>query len=94
LTIKIDTYLPTTLSIARLSLYSIISSYSTSFDVHGVSGQHYVNVVLIRCLPADAPYILGHVVDRKCDTPVEFFVVHTSNIGQVGLVMKEDMLCS
>ena len=32
----------------------------------------------------DAPYILGHVVDRGCDTPVESFVAHSQNIGQVG----------
>ena len=44
-----------------------------------------VSVVLIRCLPTDAPYILGHVVDRGCDTPIESFVVHFPNIGlQVG----------
>jgi hypothetical protein len=72
------------LSIARLSLYSSISSYSTRSDVHGVSGRHCVSVVLIRCSPADAPYISGHVVDRGCDTPVMSFVVHSPNIGQVG----------
>ena len=50
-----------------------------------MSGQHCVSVVLIRCLPMDTPYILGHVVDRGCDTPVETFVVHSPNIGiQVG----------
>jgi hypothetical protein len=38
-------------------------------------------MVLIRCLPIDTPYILGHVVDRECDTPVESFVVHSLNIG-------------
>ena len=41
-------------------------------------------MVLVRYLPTDAPYILGHVVDRGCDTPVEYFVVHSPNIGQVG----------
>jgi hypothetical protein len=46
-----------------------------------VSGRHYVSVVLIRCLPMDIPYILGHVVDRGCDTPFESFVVHFPNIG-------------
>ena len=35
----------------------------------------------IRCLPVDTPYILGYVVDRGCDTTVEFFVVHSLNIG-------------
>ena len=72
------------LSIARLSLYSNISSYSTRSGVHGVSGQHCVSVGLIRCLPTDAPYILGHVVNHECDTLVESFVVHSPNIGQVG----------
>ena len=38
-------------------------------------------MVLIRCLPTDTPYILGHVVDRRCDTPIESFVVHSPNIG-------------
>ena len=72
------------LSIARLSLYSSISSYSARSTVHGVSGRHCVSVVLIRCLPVDAPYIPGHVVDHGYDTPVESFVVHSPNIGQVG----------
>ena len=65
------------LSIASLSLYPCISSYSTRSATHGVSGRHYVSVVLIRCLPVDTPYILGHVVDHRCDTPVESFVVHS-----------------
>jgi hypothetical protein len=77
------------LSIARLSLCLSISSYSTHSKVHGVSGRHCVSMVLICCLPADAFYILGHVVDRGCDTPVEFFVVHFSNIGQVGSSYEE-----
>ena len=50
----------------------------------GVSGRHCVSVVVIRCLPIDTPYILGHVVDRECDTLVESFVVHSPNVGQVG----------
>ena len=72
------------LSIARLSLCSSISLYSARSKVHRVSGRHYVNVVLIHCLPVDAPYIPGYVVDRECDTLVESFVVHSPNIGQVG----------
>jgi hypothetical protein len=72
------------LSIARLSLCSSISSYSARSKVHGVSGQHCASVVLIHCLPVDAPYVLGHVVDSRCDTPVGCFVVHSLNIGQVG----------
>ena len=67
-------------SIVRLSLYLCISSYSAhSKDPWG--GRHCVSMVLIRCLPTDTPYILGHVVDRGCDTPIESFVVHSLNIG-------------
>ena len=72
------------LSIVRLSTCSSISSYSARFGVHRVSGRHCVSMVLIHCLPADTPYIPGHVVDHGCDTPVESFVVHSPNIGQVG----------
>jgi hypothetical protein len=68
--------------IARLSLCSSISSYSARSKVHGVSGRNCLSMVLIHCLPADAPYILGHLVDCGCDTPVESFVVHSLNIGQ------------
>ena len=49
-----------------------------------LGGRHYVSVVLKYCLPTDAPYILGHVVDRKCDTLLESFVVHSPFVGQVG----------
>jgi hypothetical protein len=72
------------LRIARLSLYSNIRSYSAHSLNSWVSGRHCVSVVLIHCLPMNAPYILGHVVDRGCDTSVESFVVHSPNIGQVG----------
>ena len=68
------------LSIVRLSLYSSISLYSARSKVHGVSGRHRVSVVLIHCLLADTPYIPCHVVDHGCDTPVESFVVHSSNV--------------
>ena len=30
-----------------------------------LSGKHYVSVVLKYCLPVDALYILGHVVDHE-----------------------------
>jgi hypothetical protein len=69
------------LSIVGLSTYSCIISYSARSGVHGVSGRHCVSMVLICCLPADISYILDHVVDRECDTPVESFVVHSLNIG-------------
>jgi hypothetical protein len=85
LVIMIIVYFDYILSIARLSLYLCISSYSTHSKVPWVSGRHCVSVVLIRCLPTDIPYILGHMVDHGCDTPIESFVVHSPNIGiQVG----------
>ena len=72
------------LSIVGLSSCSCISSYSAHSKVPWVGGRYCVSVVLIHCLPADAPYIPGHVVDHGCDTPVESFVVHSPNIGRVG----------
>ena len=31
----------------------------------------------------DALYTLGHVVDHGCETPIEFFVVHSPFVEQV-----------
>ena len=64
LVIMFIVYFDYMLSIARLSLCSSISLYSACSGVHGVSGKHFVRMVLIRCLPVDAPYILGHMVDH------------------------------
>ena len=52
-------------------------------DAHGLSGRHYVSMVLRYCLPVDAFCTLGHVVDRGCDTPIESFVVHSPFTEQV-----------
>jgi hypothetical protein len=71
------------LNIVRMSLYSSIRSYSAHSLISWVSGQHCVSMVLIRCLPVNTPYIPGYVVDRESGTPVESFVVHSPNIGQV-----------
>ena len=84
LVIMFIVYFDYMLSIVRLSSCSSISSYSARSKVPGVSGRHCVSMVLIHCLPTDTPYIPGHVVDRGCDTPIESFVVHSLNIGQVG----------
>jgi hypothetical protein len=81
LVIMFIVYFDYILSIARLLLYLCISSYSTHSKVYGVSGQYCVSMVLIHRLPTDTPYILGHVLDCGCDTPVESFVVHSPNIG-------------
>jgi hypothetical protein len=48
-----------------------------------LSGRHYISVVLKYCLPVDAPYILGHMVDHECDILIESFVVHFPFVGQV-----------
>jgi hypothetical protein len=69
------------LSIVSSSLCLCISSYSTYSKVHGVGGRDHVSMVLICNLPVNTLYILGHVVDRGCDRPVDSFVVHSSNIG-------------
>ena len=49
----------------------------------GLSGRHYISVVLKYCLPADALYTLGHVVDCVCDTLFESFIVHSPFVEQV-----------
>jgi hypothetical protein len=45
-------------------------------DAHGLSGQHYVSMMLRYCLPVDAFCTLG-------DTSVESFVVHSPFVEQV-----------
>ena len=52
-------------------------------DARGLSGRHYVSVMLRYCLPVDAFCTLGHVVDRGCDTSIESFVVHSLFVEQV-----------
>ena len=78
--IKFIIYFNYMLSIVGLSC-ACINSYSAHSKVPWVGGQHCVSMVLIHCLPEDTPYIPGHVVDRGCDTSVEFFVVHSPNVG-------------
>ena len=48
-----------------------------------LSGRHYVSMVLKYCLPVDAFYTLGHMMDHGCDTPIESFVVHSPFVEQV-----------
>jgi hypothetical protein len=69
------------LSLASLSLYLCISSYIAYSKVHRVGGRDHVSVVFICYLLVNTLYILGHVVDRGCDTTIESFVVHSPNIG-------------
>jgi hypothetical protein len=84
LVIMFIVYFDYILSIARLSLYLCISSYSAHSKVHGVSSRHCISVVLIHCLLVDTYYIMGHVVDPGCNTLVESFTVHSLNKVQVG----------
>jgi hypothetical protein len=59
------------LSIVSLSLCLCISSYSIHPNkVPWVGGRDHVSVVLICYLSVNILYILGHVVDRECDTPI------------------------
>ena len=51
--------------------------------MRGLSGRHYVSMVLRYCLPMDAFCTLGHAVDHRCDTLVESFVVHSLFVEQV-----------
>jgi hypothetical protein len=77
LVIMFIVYFDYILSIARLSSYLSISSYSAhSNDLS----------ILCKCgaytlFTCGYTYIPGHVVDRGCDTPIESFVVHSLNIG-------------
>jgi hypothetical protein len=70
------------LSIVSLSLCLCISLYSIHPNkVPWVGGRDHVSVVLICYLSMNTLYILGHVVDSGCDTPVESFVVHSPSMG-------------
>jgi hypothetical protein len=69
------------LTIVRLSSYLCLSSYSIHPNVHRVGGRDHVSVVHICYLPTNTLYIPGHVVDRRCDTLVESFLVHSPSIG-------------
>ena len=64
----------------------ILAQYSSE-----LSGRHYVSMVLRYCLPTDAFYTLGHVVDSGCDTPVESFVVHSPFVEQVECGCKREI---
>jgi hypothetical protein len=81
LVIMIIVYFDYISSTVRLYLYSSTCSYSAHSCDQRVSGRHCVSMVLICCLPANAPYISGHqVVDHGCDILVESSVVHSPNI--------------
>ena len=64
-------------SIVGLALCLCTCSYSTHPLSSGVGGRSCVSMVLRRCLSANAPYVSGHVVDRKGDSFVESYVVHS-----------------
>jgi hypothetical protein len=69
------------LSVVSFSLCLCTSSYSIHPNkVPWVGGRDHVSMVLI-CLPVNTLYILGHVVDRGCDTPIESFIVYFPSVG-------------
>ena len=95
LVIMFTIYFDYMLSIVRLLSCLCTSSYNAHSRDPWVGGRHCVSGVLIRCLPVDTPYILGHVVDRGYDTPVESFVVHSPNIGARRVwLRRKSKLCS
>jgi predicted AlkP superfamily pyrophosphatase or phosphodiesterase len=86
------------LSIVGLDLYSNIGSYSARSLISWVSGQYCVGVVPIPYFPAIAPYISDRVVVRRCDIPVEFYIVHLPNVDHVEhnytTIIRKGWLCS
>jgi hypothetical protein len=67
-------------SIDSLSLCLYTCLQSTHLIESWVGGQYCVSVVLIHCLPANALYTPGRVIDNGCDILVEFFVVHSPSV--------------
>jgi hypothetical protein len=54
-----------------------------------LGGRNYVSMVLRYDLPADTSYDLGHVVDRRGDSPIDSFVVHSFVIRLVEYDYKD-----
>ena len=75
------------LGIVGLHYYSKMKLYSACSNVHWVSGEHSVSMVLrLYCFPAVVPYILGHVVHRGHDKSIESSGVHSQDVGLVKLL--------
>ena len=72
-----------TIVILALGLYSC--SYSAYLESQGVSGRRCEGMVLRHHVTANAPYVLGRVVDCLGDyySFTESSVVHSLNIGLV-----------
>ena len=81
LVIWFNVYYDYMLSIARLSLYSSMDSYSAHLMISWVSGKPSVGMVPISYFSAFASYIPSRVVDRGSDTLIESFVVHLPSVG-------------
>jgi hypothetical protein len=81
---------------AKRKWRSCISSYSAHPNDHRVGGKDHVSVVLRCYLPVNTLYIPSHVVDHRCDTTVESFVVHSLNIGHRSRawIRRKGKLCS
>jgi hypothetical protein len=71
------------LGIVGLDLYSNIGSYSTRSLISWVSGQYCVGMVHIPYFPTIAPYIPDRVIVRRCEIPVEPYIVHLPNVDRV-----------
>jgi hypothetical protein len=68
------------LSKVSVLLCLCISLYSAHPNDHRVGSRDHVSMVLRCYLPTNILYIRGHVVDRRCDTTVESFIVYSLNI--------------
>ena len=71
-------YIDYMFSIVSVVLCLCSCSYSAHPDDRAVGGRYCVSMVLIRCLSVNAPYIVGHLVDRE---GIESSIVYSSNIG-------------
>jgi hypothetical protein len=78
-------------SIVSLLLSSCICSYSAHPNMQNpwVGGRYYVSMVLKYCLSANAPTCAGRVVDRRCDRPVESYIVHPPCVELVEPSLEE-----
>jgi len=74
-------------SIVGVVLCLCSGSYSAHPDDQMVGSRYCLSMVLMHCLSANAPYVLGHVVDHEGDyySFIESYVVHSPNVGLVRL---------
>ena len=77
-------------SIVSLLLCLCIRLYSAHPNMQDlwVSGMHYVSMVFRYYISADALYMAGSGVVRRCDRPIDSSIVPSPYIEQVGPMSK------